>query len=73
VIGEEDTAPATNCTGDPTVEPAAGDVTVTPAKAAEVEARVRMVAHKKFLNCIYFLSTKDVKWCNPKLVCTRYP
>jgi hypothetical protein len=61
VIGEEDTAPATNCTGDPTVEPAAGDVTVTPAKAAEVEARVRMVAHKKFLNCIYFLSKKGVK------------
>ena len=66
VIGADDTAPATNCTGVPTVEPAAGEVTVTPAKAAEVEARIRMVAHKKFLNCIYFLSKKGFKWCNAK-------
>jgi hypothetical protein len=51
-MGNDELALATKCAGDVTVEPAVGDVTVTPAKAAEVEARVRITAHNKFLTGI---------------------
>jgi hypothetical protein len=41
VTGFEDVAEATKWTGDPDVDPGAGELTVTPAKAAV--ARVRVV------------------------------
>jgi len=61
-MGNVEPALATKCAGDATVEPAVGDVTVTPAKAAEAETRVRITTHNKFLDCITFLSKKVWWW-----------
>jgi len=40
VMGWVEVAEATKWTGDPAVDPVAGEVTVTPAKDAEAKARV---------------------------------
>jgi hypothetical protein len=43
VIGFADVAEATKWTGDPDVDPAAGEFTVTPAKAAVARVKVAMI------------------------------
>ena len=48
VIGCEDVAEATKWTGDPDVDPVAGELTVTPAKDAVARVRVMINIRKAF-------------------------
>jgi hypothetical protein len=48
VMAEAELADATKCTGEPTLEPAAGEETVTPANAAPVMKIVASASSKNF-------------------------
>jgi hypothetical protein len=50
VIGKADVAEATKWTGDPDVDPVAGELTVTPAKDAVASVRVVISIRIAFFN-----------------------
>ena len=64
VIGRVDEAEATKWTGDPAVDPGAGELTVTPANDAPARPRVVISSRIAFFTALYsfrgrFLSLEE--------------